>query len=76
MNGKYATETVTLPDGTQNEILLRTYEIFPCDHDFGARDVVKPIMRIGYERALGCAAIMRDCGYRRVVINPGVAHTI
>ena len=71
---KYLTETITLHDGTRNEILLCDYEIFGCDHGYGVHDVIKPLIREGYEKAMGTASLLRECGYGRIVINPGRPH--
>ena len=71
---KYQYETVTLPHGQENKIILRDYEIFGCDHDHGIHDVIKPIIRKGYERAMSTAALLRESGYARIVINPSIIY--
>jgi len=71
---KYLYEDITLPDGTQNRIIMRSYDIRGLDHDGDAADMVKPIKRDGYERSMSASALLHECGYRRTVINPGAPH--
>ena len=69
--GMYIWEVVTLPDGSKQNTMVRTYEVFGCKHDCGAHDMIKPIVRTGYEQAMATSALLRECGYKHIVINPG-----